>query len=84
MIEEMNKAELGRVEGRIDIRAWKDEANAARLTVYGQLLAKGAKNGQGKAWAEGFFPRASAVAPEEEEGEEVAPPADPAEPVAEP
>ncbi len=73
VLDEVRKAETGRVEGRIDIRTWKEEANAARLTVYGQLLTLAAKSGRGKAWAEGFFPRASvAIADEgEEEGLEV-------------
>lgn len=71
VIDEIAKAEFGRVEGRIDIRTWKDEVNAARLTVYGQLLGIAAKNGRGKAWAEGFFPRASAVADEEDTGGDV-------------
>jgi hypothetical protein len=74
---------MDRVEGRLDIRTWKEEANAARLTVYGQLLTMAAKNGRGKAWAEGFFPRVSAVAAEEEdagasEAEATAEPAEPA------
>jgi hypothetical protein len=61
VLEEMRKAETGRVDGRLDIRTWKDEANAARLNVYGQLLTLAAKNGRGKAWAEGFFPRAASA-----------------------
>ncbi len=82
-LDDVGKAELARAQGRIDIRTWKDEANAARLTVYGQLLALSAKTGRGKAWAEGFFPRVSAVTAEE--GEEVVEPEGPegAEPVGE-
>ena len=82
-IEEARQAELGRAQGRIDIRAWKDEANAVRLTVYGQLLGLAAKNGRGKPWAEGFFPRVSSLVAGEEEEE--APEADvPAGPAKEP
>lgn len=69
VLEEVRKAGMARVEGRIDIGTWKDEANAARLTVYGQLLAIAAKSGRGKAWAEGFFPRVSAIAAEDESDE---------------
>ncbi len=81
VLEEVNKAEIDRVAGRIDIRAWKDEANAARLHAYGQLLAIGAKSGRGKQWAEGFFPRVSAVVADEggedlDDGEGIEPPAD--------
>lgn len=72
-LEDTRKAELQRVEGRLDIATWKDEANAVRLSVYGQLLALAAKNGRGKTWAEGFFPRLTATAGDEED-EDVAPP----------
>jgi hypothetical protein len=83
VLEEVRKAALARVDGRIDIRTWKEEANAARLTVYGQLLAIAAKTGRGKAWADGFFPRVSAIAAEEEGDEEASgadAPVEPAEP----
>jgi hypothetical protein len=70
VLSEVREAEIERVGGRIDIRTWKEESNAARLTVYGQLLILAAKNGRGKAWAEGFFPRVSAVAAEIDEGED--------------
>jgi hypothetical protein len=73
VLEEVRKAEIARVEGRIDIREWKDEVNAIRLTVYGQLLILAAKNGRGKAWAEGFFPRTSTVRSGEEEEEVLEP-----------
>jgi hypothetical protein len=72
-LDDVRKAEMQRVEGRLEIGAWKDEANAARLTVYGQLLALAAKNGRGKAWAEGFYPRAVAAAADEDEEETAAP-----------
>jgi len=48
-------AEFNRTEARLDIRAWKDDANAVRLANYGELLAIAAKTGRGKDWAEAFF-----------------------------
>jgi hypothetical protein len=83
VLEEVRKAGMARVEGRIDIGTWKEEANAARLTVYGQLLSIAAKTGRGKAWAEGFFPRVSAIAAEEEKDDgagDAGAPEEPAEP----
>jgi hypothetical protein len=74
VLEEVREAEIERVGGRLDIRTWKEESNAARLTVYGQLLIIAAKTGRGKVWAEGFFPRVSAVAAEASEGEEAGEP----------
>lgn len=73
VLDEVRKAETARVEGRIDIRTWKEEANAARLTVYGQLLTIAAKTNRGKAWAEGFFPRTSAAIADEGEEEVLEP-----------
>lgn len=58
VLDEVRKAENARTEGRLDIRTWKEEINALRLAVYGQLLALSAKSGRGKPWAEGFFPKA--------------------------
>jgi hypothetical protein len=84
VLEEVRKAEFARVEGRLDIRTWKEEANAVRLAVYGQLLQLAAKTGRGKAWAEGFFPRVSAAAAEEDEGDEGTPEPDAPEAPAEP
>lgn len=69
VLDEVRKAETGRVDARLDIQTWKDECNAARLTVYGQLIALSAKNGRGKAWAEGFFPRATAAEAQDEAAE---------------
>lgn len=71
VLEEVRKAAMSRAGGRVDIGAWKDEANAACLTVYGQLLAIAGKTKRNKAWAEGFFPRPhSAAASGEEEASE--------------
>lgn len=84
VLEEVRQAALTRVEGRIDIQEWKEEANAARLTVYGQLLALAAKTGRKKAWAEGFFRAAAAgieaEATAEDEAPEPAPAAEPSPP----
>jgi hypothetical protein len=81
VLDEVRKAENARVEGRIDLRTWKEEANAARLTIYGQLLAMAAKSGRGKAWAEGFFPRTSGSSDDAEDIADAPEPAapDPAE-----
>lgn len=56
-LEDQHKAELSRVAGRLDARAWKDEANAVRLSVYGELLTMASKAGRKKEWAEAFFLR---------------------------
>lgn len=68
VVEEQRQAELARVGGRIDVRTWKEEANAVRLSTYASLLALAAQNGRGKAWAEAFFKRKSAAG---EGGEDV-------------
>ena len=72
VLADTQKAAVGRVEARLDIQTWKQEANAAQLTAYGQLLATAAKSGRNKAWAEGFFPKAGTAsgATEEEASEE--------------
>ena len=56
VLEEQRKAEIGRVEGRLDVKAWKEEVNALRLSVYSQLLGIAATTSSKKAWAEAFFP----------------------------
>jgi hypothetical protein len=55
VLEEQRQAELARVNGRIDLRTWKEEANAVRLSVYAALLALAAQTGRGKQWPEVFF-----------------------------
>lgn len=55
VLEERRQAELARATGRIDVRAWKDEANAVRLSVYASLLTLAAQTGRGKPWAATFF-----------------------------
>ncbi len=55
VLEEQRQAELARTSGRIDVRAWKDEANAVRLSIYASLLGIVAQTGRNKAWAEAFF-----------------------------
>jgi hypothetical protein len=61
VLEEQRQAELARVSGRIDLRTWKEEANAVRLSVYASLLSVAAQNGRGKQWAEAFFKPQSAT-----------------------
>jgi hypothetical protein len=55
VLEERRQAELARTAGRIDVQAWKEEANAVRLSIYASLLALAAQTGRSKAWAEVFF-----------------------------
>jgi len=55
ILASIRSAALSRTEARLDIRAWKDDANAIRLANYGELLAIAAKTGRKKDWAEAFF-----------------------------
>jgi hypothetical protein len=71
VLEEQRQAELARAGGRIDVRTWKQEANAVRLSVYASLLALAAQNRRGKAWAEAFF-KPKSDARERDEGDEPA------------
>lgn len=80
ILDEVRKAETARVEGRLDVRAWKEEANALRLSVYGQLLTLAARSNRGKPWAEGFFPRTAAPAEDADEGTDAPEPEVAAEP----
>ena len=57
VLEAERAAELARTSGRIDVRAWKDEANAVRLSVYASLLSLASQTSRGKAWADAFFLR---------------------------
>lgn len=61
-------ASISRLEARLDIRAWKDNANAVRLANHGELLAMAAKTGRKKDWAEAFFLSAD-NAPEQDDGD---------------
>jgi hypothetical protein len=61
VIEEQRQAELARVGGRIELRTWKEEANAVRLSMYASLLSLAAQTGRGKQWAEVFFKPQSAT-----------------------
>jgi hypothetical protein len=67
VIEEQRQAELARVGGRIDVRTWKEEANAVRLSIYAALLALAAQDGRGKGWVEVFFKQKSAASPRDED-----------------
>jgi hypothetical protein len=69
VIEEQRQAELARAGGRLDVRTWKEEANAMRLSVYASLLALAAQNGRGKPWAEVFFKQKSSAAESDEDGD---------------
>ncbi|AKT40373.1 hypothetical protein [Chondromyces crocatus] len=57
VIEAQRQAEVGRVDGRIDVKAWKEEVNAIRLSVYAQLLTIASQTGRKRSWAEVFFLR---------------------------
>jgi hypothetical protein len=69
VIEEQRQAEISRAGSRIDVRTWKEEANAVRLSVYASLLALAAQSGRGKPWAEVFFKQKSAAAEGEDDGD---------------
>jgi hypothetical protein len=56
VIDERRDAELGRVEGRIELETWKEDANAVRMSVYAQLLGIASKSKRKRSWAESFFP----------------------------
>jgi hypothetical protein len=60
VLDERKDAELGRVEGRLEIETWKEEANAVRMSVYAQLLTVASGTKRKRSWAEGFFPTTSA------------------------
>jgi hypothetical protein len=68
-IEAQRQAELARAGGRIDVRAWKEEANAVRLSIYAALLGMAAQNGRGKAWAEAFFKKSSSARERDDDDE---------------
>ncbi|HRI68310.1 MAG TPA: hypothetical protein PK156_28970 [Polyangium sp.] len=70
-------ATLGRTEARLEIRAWKDNANAVRLANHGELLAWAAKKGYKKDWAEAFFLSSENAPEKEEEPSSDEPPAPP-------
>lgn len=69
VIEAQRKAELARAGGRLDVRAWKEGANAVRLSIYAALLGMAAQNGRGKAWAEAFFKKNSSASQRDDDGE---------------
>lgn len=50
-------AEEKRAQHRVDVEAWKNEANSVRLDIYGELLQLGGS--KAKAWARSFFPKAN-------------------------
>jgi hypothetical protein len=69
VLEQQRQTELARVGGRIDVRTWKEDVNAVRLSIYASLLELAAKNGRGKPWAEVFFRQKGAASDDEEEGD---------------
>jgi hypothetical protein len=74
VLEERRDAEIDRVEGRIEIETWKEEANAVRMSVYAGLLEIAAKTKRKRSWAETFFPTTSARSTRDDgeaEGDEV-------------
>lgn len=52
-------AEEKRAQHRVDVKKWKDQANAVRLHVYAELIQIGGDDA--KSWARGFFPKKAAV-----------------------
>jgi membrane-bound ClpP family serine protease len=55
----------------IDVRTWKEEANAVRLSIYAALLSLAAQHGRGKSWAESFFKKKSAANERDDDDEPV-------------
>ncbi|MBK9263297.1 MAG: hypothetical protein IPM54_26275 [Polyangiaceae bacterium] len=55
IVQEVRGAALARTEARLDVRAWKDNANAIRLANYGELVAIAGRTGRKKDWADAFF-----------------------------
>jgi len=55
VLKQVRSAALARTEARLDIRAWKDDANAVRMANHGELLALAARTGRNKDWVEAFF-----------------------------
>lgn len=75
VLGEVRTAELARTEARLDIRAWKDDANALRLANYGELTAIAARAGRPRDWADAFFLSAKASgAQDDDEAEEASEP----------
>jgi hypothetical protein len=54
-LEARRRAETRRESARLEVQAWKEEANALRLGVFSELLAVAARERRGRAWAEAFF-----------------------------
>lgn len=48
-------AALARTEARLDIRAWKEDANGIRLANYGELVAIAGRTDRKRDWADAFF-----------------------------
>lgn len=80
-LDTRRRAAHDRVEARLEIAAWKEEASVLRQSVYGQLIDLAARNRQDRAWAEQFFMPVTrpsgANADGDEDTEEDPPEADP-------
>jgi hypothetical protein len=55
VLDDHKKAEVARVDSRLTVRGWKEDANAVRLSVHGQLTTLAAAKRYGKPWVESFF-----------------------------
>jgi hypothetical protein len=71
VLGDVRSAAIARTEARLDIGAWKDDANAVRLANYGELTTIAAKTGRSRDWADAFFLKAKASGvDEDDDGEE--------------
>jgi len=55
ILDVVRTAALARTEARLDIRAWKEDANAIRLANYGELVAIAGRTDRKRDWADAFF-----------------------------
>lgn len=67
VLGDVRSAEIARTEARLDIRAWKDDANAVRLANYGELTTIAAKTGRSRDWADAFFLKTKASGVDEDD-----------------
>lgn len=57
-LQERNTQAVARVNQRFDVESYKQQVNAARQAVYGALVEIGSRGGNGKDFADKFFPAA--------------------------
>jgi hypothetical protein len=65
-LDGQKQAEIDRVDGRLKTLGFKQDANALRMSVHGQLTTLAAEKGYGKAWVESFYLKREEAAEEAE------------------